>query len=136
MRRRRSLLPTVLATAIALMLGAPLVAQAAVPTPLSTSGSRIVDANGNTVVLQGVNWFGFETANHAPHGLWARDYRSMLAQIRGQGFNTIRLPFSLEMIGASTTSGIDYSGGRNAALAGKSPIRVMDEIIAEAARND
>jgi endoglucanase len=136
MRRRRSLFPTILTTAIALMLGAPLVAQAAVPTPLSTSGSRIVDAEGNTVVLQGVNWFGFETANHAPHGLWARDYRSMLAQIRGQGFNTIRLPFSLEMIGASTTSGIDYSGGRNAALAGKTPIRVMDEIIAEAARND
>ncbi len=36
--------------------------------PLSTDGSEIVDANGDTVVLQGVNWFGFETANHVPHG--------------------------------------------------------------------
>jgi endoglucanase len=37
--------------------------------PLSTSGNTIVDARGSRVILQGVNWFGFETANHAPHGL-------------------------------------------------------------------
>lgn len=46
--------------------------------PLSTSGNKIVDSTGSQVTLQGVNWFGFETANHAPHGLWSRDYKSML----------------------------------------------------------
>lgn len=49
--------------------------------PLSTSGNKIVDSTGTQVTLQGVNWFGFETANHAPHGLWSRDYKNMLDQI-------------------------------------------------------
>lgn len=102
--------------------------------PLSTSGSRVVDANGNEVVLQGVNWFGFETANHAPHGLWTRDYKDMLSQIKSLGFNVIRLPFSLQALRSTTTSGIDYGSGRNAALAGKTPQQVMDEIVAEAGR--
>ena len=53
-----------------------------VTLPLSTRGAQIVDATGTPVVLQGVNWFGLETANHAPHGLWTRDYRDMLAQIK------------------------------------------------------
>lgn len=102
--------------------------------PLATSGSRIVNASGNEVVLQGVNWFGLETANHAPHGLWTRDYRDMLAQIKAQGFNVIRLPFSLQALRSTTTSGIDYGGGRNAALQGKTPLQVMDAIIDEAGR--
>ncbi len=104
--------------------------------PLTTSGSRIVNSSGNEVVLQGVNWFGLETANHAPHGLWTRDYRDMLAQIKAQGFNVIRLPFSLQALRSTTTSGIDYGNGRNAALQGKTPLQVMDEIIAEAGRQD
>ena len=102
--------------------------------PLSTSGSKIVDATGAAITLQGVNWFGFETANHAPHGLWSRDYKEMLAQIKAQGFNTIRMPFSLQAMAATTTSGIDYANGHNAALAGKTPQQVMDVIIDEAAR--
>ena len=102
--------------------------------PLHTSGGQIVDQANREVVLQGVNWFGFETANHAPHGLWTRDYRDMLAQIKAQGFNVIRLPFSLQALKSTTTSGIDYGNGRNAALQGKTPQQVMDEIIAEAGR--
>ena len=78
---------------------------------------------GNPSILQGVNWFGLETANHAPHGLWTRDYKEMLAQIKSLGFNTIRLPFSLQALRSSTTSGIDYGGGRNAALQGKTRSR-------------
>lgn len=132
-RLPRSLLVVIAAVAA---LAAPAVAAAGVRPPLTTSGNAIVDANGDRVVLQGVNWFGFETSTHAPHGLWSRDYRSMLAQIRGQGFNAIRLPFSLQMVRSSTTSGIDFGNGRNAALQGKAPLEVMDEIIAEAGRND
>ena len=104
--------------------------------PLSTSGNRIVDANGAAVTLQGGNWFGFETQNHAPHGLWTRDYKDMLAQISSLGFNTIRMPFSLQAMRSTTTSGIDYGGGKNAELAGKTPQQVMDIIIDEAARKN
>ena len=35
--------------------------------PLSTRGAEILDQNGRTVVLRGVNWFGLETDIHAPH---------------------------------------------------------------------
>ncbi len=104
--------------------------------PLSTNGNKIVDANGVEIVLAGVNWFGFETANHVPHGLWNRDYKEMLAQIRANGFNTIRMPFSLEALDSSSTSGITFGGGKNAELQGKTPAQAMDIIIDEAARND
>ncbi|UGS37505.1 cellulase family glycosylhydrolase [Capillimicrobium parvum] len=132
MARTLALLPLVLTLLVAAPAGATIVERA----PLSTSGATIVDHGGRTFVIQGVNWFGFETANHAPHGLWARDYKDMLAQIRRLGFNAVRLPFSLQMLRAASTSGIDYGGGRNAALQGKSPLQVMDEIIAEAGRQD
>jgi endoglucanase len=102
-------------------------------TPLSTSGGRIVDRDGAEFVIQGVNWFGFETGNHVVHGLWTRDYKEMLAQIRSLGFNAIRLPFSLQALQSTTVSGVDFSNGRNAALAGKTPIEAMDVIIQEAA---
>ena len=58
-----------------------------------SGGSRIVDANGNPVVLTGLSWFGLETASYAPHGLWARSLDSLLDQIVELGFNTIRLPY-------------------------------------------
>ena len=100
----------------------------------STSGGTIVDRTGAPFVVQGVNWFGFETSNHLPHGLWTRDYKDMLAQIRGAGFNAIRLPFSIQALRSSTTSGLDLGGGRNAALAGKTPLEAMDVIVDEASR--
>ena len=132
MRQRLTLL--IISAVLACLLAQAATAQAAPQLPLKTQGSTIVDAAGKEVVLQGVNWFGFETANHAPHGLWTRDYKEMLAQIKAQRFNTIRMPFSLQMLDSSTTSGIDYGNGRNAALQGKTPQQVMDIIIAEAGR--
>jgi aryl-phospho-beta-D-glucosidase BglC (GH1 family) len=102
--------------------------------PLSTAGARIVDRSGNEFVIQGVNWFGFETANHVPHGLWTRDYRDMLAQIASLGFNTIRLPFSIQGVRAQSFTGVDFSAGHNAALVGKTPLEAMDVIVEEAER--
>src|SRR5687767_4101106 len=65
---------------------------------LHTSGNRILDASGRVVGLSGVNWFGFETENRAPHGLWSRNWEEMLDQIRALGYNVIRLPFSNAML--------------------------------------
>ena len=55
--------------------------------PLHTSGGQIVDQANREVVLQGVNWFGFETANHAPHGLWTRDHRSPVGRRHRYGIS-------------------------------------------------
>ena len=102
--------------------------------PLSTKGSKIVDSTGRPIVLRGVNWFGIESDLHAPHGLWKRDYKEMLAQIRSLGYNVIRLPYAVQSLRASNVSGIDFSIGANQELQGKSPLEVMDAVIQEAQR--
>ncbi|MFG1477938.1 Calx-beta domain-containing protein [Xanthobacter sp. V4C-4] len=96
----------------------------------STSGNQIVDADGQAVKIAGVNWFGFESSNAAPHGLWTRGYQDMMDQMKDLGFNTIRLPFSSEMLHATTASGIDYS--QNPDLQGLTPLEIMDKIVAYA----
>lgn len=103
-----------------------------IQTPLSTQGAEIVDAKGHPVLLRGINWFGIETDTHAPHGLWARDYKDMLAQMKDLGFNMIRLPYSVQSLQESTVKGIDFSIGNNRDLEGKTSLEVMDRIIEEA----
>lgn len=95
---------------------------------LSTSGNQIVDANGNAVRIAGVNWFGMETSNFAPHGLWTRGYKEMMDQMKQLGFNTIRLPFSDQLFAAgSTPNGIDFS--KNPDLVGLNGLQIMDKIV-------
>jgi endoglucanase len=96
-----------------------------------TSGGQILDASNQPVRMAGVNWFGFETANFAPHGLWVRDYRDMLSQMKSLGYNTLRLPFSDQMFDpGSAANSIDFSGGKNADLQGLTPLQIMDKIVA------
>ena len=98
---------------------------------LRTSGSKIVDASNKEIRLSGLNWFGFETSNQVPHGLWTRNWKSMLSQIKSQGYNVIRLPFSNAMLkpGVKPT-GINYT--INTDLEGLTSLQVMDKIISEA----
>ena len=102
--------------------------------PLLTKGSQIVDSLGQVILLRGVNWSGFETDNHAPHGLWTRDCTDMLVQIKELGYNIIRLPFSLECVSSNSVTGIDFNNGKNQALKDKKPLEVMDFVIQEAGR--
>jgi endoglucanase len=127
----RSLLPVLVACALVLTGCATTADAATVKAPLRTSGAKIVDSDGKTVVLQGVNWFGFETAAHLPHGLWSRRLPDVMAQIRRMGFNTIRLPFSLQ---ALTSQEPVANVGPNAQLQGKTPQQAMDVVIDAAAR--
>jgi aryl-phospho-beta-D-glucosidase BglC (GH1 family) len=98
---------------------------------LSTSGNQIVDGAGHDVQIAGVNWFGFESSNLAPHGLWARGYKDMMDQMVQLGFNTIRLPFSSDMLHSTAApTGIDFS--KNPDLQGLSALQIMDKIVAYA----
>ncbi|RTL92826.1 hypothetical protein EJV44_17155 [Ancylobacter aquaticus] len=96
----------------------------------STSGNQIVDSAGNAVKIAGVNWFGFESSNASPHGVWTRPYTDMMDQMKELGFNTIRLPFASATLHASSASGIDYS--QNPDLAGLTPLEIMEKIVAYA----
>ncbi len=121
---------------IALMLGiiassahATLISE--VQRPLSTLGNQIVDATGSAVRLLGVSWFGLETPNMAPHGLWSRGYKSMLDQMLSLGFNVVRIPFCNQAFDSGAMpSGIDQNS--NPDLVGLSPLQVLDKIIAYA----
>ncbi len=99
--------------------------------PLSTSGNQILDSAGSAVEIRAVSWFGLETELQAPHGLWARNWQEMMEQIKAEGFNAIRLPFSSELVlDGSAPSGIDF--GRNPDLQGLSGLEIMDQIVAYA----
>ncbi len=97
----------------------------------SARGAQLVDAKGDPVRMTGINWFGAETANFAFHGLWSRSYRDMVAQMAGLGYNTIRIPYSNQMLDAgSAPTSIDLA--KNPDLAGLSGIQIIDKVIAEA----
>lgn len=67
-------------------------------TPLRAEGGRIVDANGNEVLITGVNWFGLETQAFAPGGLHTRKWTDLLDQVVDLGFNALRLPYSSQLL--------------------------------------
>ena len=78
--------------------------------------------------MTGINWFGLETANYSPHGLWSRGYRDMLDQMKSLKYNTLRLPFASQLFDAgSTPNSIRYD--LNPDLQGLSGIQIMDKII-------
>jgi aryl-phospho-beta-D-glucosidase BglC (GH1 family) len=119
--------------AIAVLLGVSFRMEAQTPSVSSwqTSGSQIVEPNGRPVRIAGLSWFGLETSNFAPHGLWTRSYREMMDQMRDLGYNTIRLPFSSQLFDSqSIPNGIDYT--KNPDLKGLNGLQIMDLIIAYA----
>jgi aryl-phospho-beta-D-glucosidase BglC (GH1 family) len=94
-----------------------------------TSGNQILDVTGNPVSIGGVNWFGFETSAYVVHGLWARNYKDMMNQMKQLGFNTIRIPFSNALFNpANMPTGINYS--LNPDLQGLTSLQILDKIVA------
>ena len=78
--------------------------------------------------LSGVNWSGTETGDFAPEGFGTRNCGDKLDQIAASGFNTIRLPYSTEMLRAeSVPQGINFQ--LNPDLKGLSPLEILDKVI-------
>ncbi len=63
-----------------------------------TSGNQVLDSHNCPVRIAGVNWYGFETPDEIAHGLWTQSYQDILNEIKADGYNTIRLPYSDQMI--------------------------------------
>jgi len=94
----------------------------------STEGNQIIDADGNSVKIAGVNWFGMESGRFSPDGLHTRNYQDMMDQMKELGFNTIRLPFSNAMFDPGATAGsINYN--LNPELKGLTPLQIMDAVV-------
>lgn len=97
---------------------------------LQTKGAQTVTASGAAYTVKSVSWFGMETTECAPHGLWQISLESGIAQIASWGFNTIRLPFSNECLTKTKTSSIN--GAVNPKLVSLTPLKLMDAVIAAA----
>jgi endoglucanase len=101
-----------------------------------TSGNQILDSNGKRVRIAGINWYGFETSGEVVHGLYAQDYQVILNTIHAEGYNTIRLPFSNQMVESpivpANISSANSTGPINTDLKGLNSLQVMDKIISAA----
>lgn len=98
------------------------------PGFFSTSGNQIVDSEGTPIRIAAVAWFGLESETLAPHGLWTRNYKSMMNQMLELGFNTIRLPYCNELFDPDIQpTSINYS--LNPELLGKSGVELIDAIV-------
>ncbi|MBX9748047.1 MAG: cellulase family glycosylhydrolase [Roseococcus sp.] len=103
---------------------------ASLPPPgyYSTSGNQIIDEHGDPVRLKSVNWFGMEGYLGVPDGLYTRNWQDMMEQMKEVGFDSIRLPFSLQNIQPGVMpNNIVYS--INPDLRGLSNLEVMDKVV-------
>jgi len=66
--------------------------------PLRTKSRNIVDHNGQRVKLASVNWYGGSDELFVPSGLDIRHRSEIAKLIRHLGFNSVRLPYSDEMV--------------------------------------
>ncbi|MFC1420337.1 cellulase family glycosylhydrolase [Streptacidiphilus cavernicola] len=98
-----------------------------------TSGSTILDADNTPVRIAGINWYGFETPDAVAHGLWSADYKTVVDDIKSLGYNTIRIPFSNQMVESPTVPaniGHYANGGPiNTDLTGLNSLQILDKII-------
>jgi len=101
-----------------------------------TSGSKILDSNGDEVRMAGINWYGFETPDSLVHGLWAQYYHTVLNTIKSLGYNVNRIPFSNEMVESNPvpTNYTTYADGGpvNQALYGQTALTDLDTIVSYA----
>ncbi|QYF91433.1 cellulase family glycosylhydrolase [Arthrobacter sp. PAMC25284] len=104
---------------------------------LHTAGSSILDSNNELFTIKAVSWFGMETTDCMPHGLWGTlTIDDALSAIKAMGFNTVRLPFSNECLAATSIKGnMNYWANRAYGLEGKTPLVLMDTVIARAKAN-
>ncbi|MBB4763995.1 glycoside hydrolase family 5 protein [Amorphoplanes digitatis] len=118
--------------------------------PLSTRGRYIVDADGMRFKLISGNWHGAsgtwngsgddaddanhhagENAGRVPLGLDRAPLAEIVAGFRSIGLNSLRLPFSGEML-HDTRPVTDAAVAANPGFRGMTPLRVYDEVVAAA----
>ena len=93
----------------------------------STFQSQIVDGYSNPVRLSGLNWYGFEGSGFAPPELSHDSYRAVIDNVKAQGFNSIRIPFSSEMLVQSSPA-TNINIALNSDLAGLTPLQSLDKV--------
>ncbi|GIE99829.1 glycoside hydrolase family 5 protein [Paractinoplanes rishiriensis] len=111
--------------------------------PLSTRGRYVVDATGERFKLKSGNWHGAsgtwtgegdthhagENANRIPLGLDRASITEVAASFAELGLNSVRLPFSNEMI-RDAQPVPDEAVAANPQLRGRTPLEIYDAVVA------
>jgi endoglucanase len=71
----------------------PLLAQA-----YTVVNGHLYDGKGNPMRIRGISWFGMETPDRAPNGLWVHDMAFYMDLLAADGFNVLRVPFSAQWV--------------------------------------
>jgi aryl-phospho-beta-D-glucosidase BglC (GH1 family) len=71
----------------------------------TTSGTQILSPGNQPFQVSGVNWYGFETSGAIANGMYSKDYRYILNEVKSYGYNTVRIPFSNQMWETNPTPG-------------------------------
>ncbi len=100
--------------------------------PLQTQDHWIVDSTGNRVKLASANWFGAESPEHVVGGLDTAPLTSITRWLREHGFNSIRLPWSNELVESNPVVKPEYLAA-NPELVGLRGLEILDRVIAAAA---
>lgn len=96
--------------------------------PLHTSGQYIVDSNGVRVHLNAFNWYGAESTDFAVEGLAEQPLNSIVATIKGLGFNAVRLLWSNQMVESNPVVG-NYALAANTNLEGENALTIFDTVV-------
>lgn len=97
------------------------------PTWLHAQGTQTVDASGAPIRLVGLNWYGAESPDFVVGGLDYQPYQNILQTIQRSGFNTIRIPFSNQLVEDNPV--ITDHLGANRELSGLHALDILDRII-------
>lgn len=88
---------------------------------------KIHNDQSQIISIRGINWFGFETTNHVPHGLWTRNINRMITQMKSLNINAVRLPLAPNAIHGSQVNGINYS--LNPELENMDSLEILDYVV-------
>ncbi|MHB1843518.1 MAG: glycoside hydrolase family 5 protein [Deltaproteobacteria bacterium] len=97
--------------------------------PLHTEGRFVVGASGQRVKLASVDWYGAESTDFVVGGLDQQDLQALVKLIASLGFNSVRLPFSNQLV--ETNPVVDPARlSANPALQGLRALDVYDQVVA------
>ena len=58
----------------------------------------LYDNHGHVMRVRGISWFGAETPDRTPNGMWQHNMTFYMDLMAAEGFNVIRVPFSAELV--------------------------------------
>jgi aryl-phospho-beta-D-glucosidase BglC (GH1 family) len=98
-----------------------------VPTWPHADGTQLMTAAGDPVRLAALNWYGTEHPDFVVGGLDFQPYQTILQNIKRVGYNTVRLPFSNQLVEQNPVVSAHLAA--NSALQGLHALDILDRII-------